>query len=111
MRGIERAALKAARLRRGLSQSRLSIIMGHEPNAAHRWETGEREPDTLADFKMLCDVLGVSADVLLGREKFPSARFLADVIREAEPTLEGDLPERIAGAIHQKLREMIGEAS
>lgn len=108
MPGLDTRALQRARLAKRLTQERLSEILDIEQPTYQRWETGLREPRSLAMLNTICNVLGVSADVLLGREKFPSARFLADVIRDVEPTLEGDLPERIAGAIHRHLRDMTG---
>ncbi|API59547.1 hypothetical protein BSL82_09660 [Tardibacter chloracetimidivorans] len=104
MAGLDRAAFRAARKRKRLSQQKLADILGVEQPAVQQWETGKSSPRTLDGLRQLCDVLGVSADVLLGREKFPSARFLADVIREAGTTDADEL----AGILHKRLLEMIG---
>ena len=108
MAGLDKAAFLAARQRKGLSQQRLADILRIERETVTEWESGRQGPKSVDKLRQLCDVLGVSADVLLGREKFPSTRFLADIIREAEPSLKGDLPERLADAIRGRLIEMIG---
>lgn len=110
MAGLDRTAFHAARQRKRLSQQRLADILGVERETVTTWESGTQGPKSVDRLRDLCDVLGVSADTLLGRQPLPSARFIADIIREAEPTLSDDLPDRLAEAIHKRLSEMMGVA-
>ena len=62
--------LKAARERRGLSQTDLAKLTGLQPSAVSHFETGNRAP-SFDNLKRLADALGVSIDYLLGRDKSP----------------------------------------
>ena len=59
--------LQQVRKAAGLSQEQLGELVGMSRQAVSKWETGQAAPDidTLA---LLCGVLGVSADALLGRD-------------------------------------------
>lgn len=104
MAGFDRAAFRSARERKGLSQQRLAEILDVERETITTWESGRQGTKSVDALRQLCDVLGVSADVLLGREKFPSARYIADIIREAGTTDADEL----ATIIYRRLAEMIG---
>lgn len=104
MAGLDKAAFLRARQRKGLSQQRLAEIMDVERETVTEWESGRQGPKSVDVLRRLCDVLGLSADVLLGREKFPSARFIAEVMKEADTA---DLDE-LARVVHKRLLEMIG---
>jgi transcriptional regulator with XRE-family HTH domain len=60
--------LKQLRTERQLTQGRLSELIGVSVRVYHRWENGDATPhlDTLVK---IADVLGVSADALLGRSE------------------------------------------
>ena len=62
--------LQQVRRAAGLSQEQLGELIGMSRQAVSKWETAQAAPDveTLA---LLCGVLGVSADELLGREPPP----------------------------------------
>lgn len=62
--------LKAARERRGLSQTDLAKLTGLQPSAVSHFETGNRAP-SFDNLKRLADALGVSIDYLLGRSASP----------------------------------------
>src|SRR3546814_11373643 len=84
MATLNRTAFKAARLARGLTQERLAELLKVDPVTVQGWESGRRQaPQTLGKLFELCDVLGLSADVLLGRTPMPSARFIAAIHRAA----------------------------
>ena len=104
MASLDTVALKAARKRKDLSQQRVADILEIEQPTVQQWESGKSEPRTLAMLITLCDVLGLSADVLLGRPPLPSARFIADIIREAGAVG----PDELAEIIHKRLSEMMG---
>ena len=59
--------LQQVRKAAGLSQEQLGELVGMSRQAVSKWETDQSAPDidTLA---LLCGVLGVSADALLGRD-------------------------------------------
>lgn len=59
--------LQQVRKAAGLSQEQLGELVGMSRQAVSKWETDQAAPDidTLA---LLCGVLGVSADALLGRD-------------------------------------------
>ena len=57
--------LKAARLRKGLSQQEVADLVGVAKSTYSMWETGNREPN-LIRIKTLTKVLDVSGDELLG---------------------------------------------
>ncbi len=57
--------LKAARIRKGLSQQEVADLVGVAKSTYSMWETGNREPN-LMRIKTLTKVLDVSGDELLG---------------------------------------------
>lgn len=57
--------LKAARLKKGLSQQEVADLVGVAKSTYSMWETGNREPN-LMRIKTLTKVLDVSGDELLG---------------------------------------------
>ena len=57
--------LKDIREGKGLSQSEVSKALGMPRNAFTNYEAGIREP-SLDNLKLICQVLDVSADYLLG---------------------------------------------
>ena len=57
--------LKAARMRKGLSQQEVADLVGVAKSTYSMWETGNREPN-LMRIKTLTKVLDVSGDELLG---------------------------------------------
>lgn len=57
--------LKEIRESKGLSQSEVSKALGLSRNAFTNYETGIREP-SLDTLKLICQILEVSADYLLG---------------------------------------------
>ena len=59
--------LKELRLEAGLSITALAKKVGVSPTCACYWEKGKRKPD-YEQLRRLCEVLNVSADVLLGLE-------------------------------------------
>lgn len=60
--------LRAARERKGLSQSDLASRSGLQPSAVSHFETGRRSP-SFENLRALADALGVSADYLVGRQE------------------------------------------
>lgn len=60
------ARLKLARFSAGLNVEQLAKLVGYDATLVLRWEQGDREPG-LAQLDSLCNVLGESADWLLGR--------------------------------------------
>lgn len=57
--------LKELRMQNGLTQGELGAYLGYGFTAIANYESGRNEP-SLRDFMRLCEVLGVSADYLLG---------------------------------------------
>lgn len=57
--------LKAARLKKGLSQQEVADLVGVAKSTYSMWETGNREPN-LMRIKALTRVLDVTGDELLG---------------------------------------------
>ena len=57
--------IRQFRLEAGLNQPQLAKQIGVSKNAITNWEAGRSRPD-LATFKVLCQVLGITADALLG---------------------------------------------
>lgn len=73
--------LQQVRKAAGLSQEQLAELVGMSRQAVSKWETDQAAPD-VDKLALLCGVLGVSADELLGREVPPG--------REGQgPNLEG----------------------
>jgi len=62
--------LRKAREDSGLTQAELAQKVGAYQSKYRNWESDINEPD-FATFNKLCDVLGVSADWLLGRDQKP----------------------------------------
>lgn len=62
--------LQQVRRAAGLSQEQLGELIGMSRQAVSKWETGQAAPD-IGTLALLCGVLGVSADELLGREAPP----------------------------------------
>jgi len=61
--------IKKARQAKGLSQAELAKIMGESSgNVIFTWEKGTGKPD-YEKIALLCDVLEVSADDIIGRKK------------------------------------------
>ena len=60
--------IKAARLAKGLTQVQLADKLNVTQKYLSRWETGERVP-ALESIKILCEVLEISADYLIGIKK------------------------------------------
>ncbi len=58
--------LRMQRNANGLSREDLAQMLGTSRTVIANWETGRREP-SLAGIVRLCNLLGVSADYLLGR--------------------------------------------
>lgn len=69
------ARLQQIRKAAGLSQEQLGALIGMSRQAVSKWETDQAAPDA-ATLALLCGVLGVSADELLGLEApaHPSAQ-------------------------------------
>jgi transcriptional regulator with XRE-family HTH domain len=61
--------LKQIRAFRGVTQARLAEAVGITDRACRRYEAGENEP-TLSVLEAMADFFGVSADYLLGRDKY-----------------------------------------
>ena len=59
--------LQQVRKAAGLSQEQLAGLVGMSRQAVSKWETDQAAPD-IGTLALLCGVLGVSADELLGRE-------------------------------------------
>lgn len=62
--------LQQVRKAAGLSQEQLGELVGMSRQAVSKWETDQAAPD-IDKLALLCGVLGVSADELLGREAPP----------------------------------------
>lgn len=62
--------LQQVRRAAGLSQEQLGELIGMSRQAVSKWETDQAAPD-IATLALLCGVLGVSADELLGQEAPP----------------------------------------
>lgn len=58
--------LRKYRQANGLTQTALGKMLHYGPTAIANYESGRNEP-SLADLSNLADILGVSADLLLGR--------------------------------------------
>ena len=65
--------IRELRKKNGLSQSRLANAVGVEANTISRWENNKIEASHVYVVK-LANVLGTSADYLLGRESIPDAQ-------------------------------------
>ena len=64
--GVNTLDIRLWRKKIGITQERLSELVGVHVNTVIRWEAGLREPRT-SEIKKLCEVLGVSeADLLRG---------------------------------------------
>ncbi len=59
--------LQQVRKAAGLSQEQLGELVGMSRQAVSKWETDQATPD-IDKLALLCGVLGVSADALLGRD-------------------------------------------
>ena len=59
--------LQQVRKAAGLSQEQLGELVGMSRQAVSKWETDQAAPD-IDQLALLCGVLGVSADALLGRD-------------------------------------------
>lgn len=99
--------LKAARERRGLSQSELASRSGLQPSAISHFETGNRSP-SFENLKKLSDALNVTTDYLLGRSEQPdsSGPTASKLFRHAENISAEDLEflEGMAAKLAQKSR-------
>lgn len=62
--------LQQVRKAAGLSQEQLGELVGMSRQAVSKWETDQAAPD-VGTLALLCGVLGVSADELLGRDAPP----------------------------------------
>ena len=60
--------IKEARIKSGISQGAMAMQMGYNRSAICDWETRGKEPSFDVLLK-ICDILNVSADYLLGRDK------------------------------------------
>jgi transcriptional regulator with XRE-family HTH domain len=60
--------IRKTRLRYGMSQAELSRRIGVSLNTMNKIEAGETPDPRASRIKAIADVLGVSADYLLGRE-------------------------------------------
>ncbi len=102
--------LKAARERRGLSQSELASRSGLQPSAISHFETGNRSP-SFENLKKLSDALNVTTDYLLGRAEQPesSGPTASKLFRHAENISAEDLEtlQQIAEKFAQKNRGKI----
>ena len=76
-----------ARKARGMTQEELAARLSISRQAVSKWETGESLPD-LYKLASLADELGVSTDVLCGRE--PSSRGETPAETAAEETANGE---------------------
>ena len=65
--------LQQVRKAAGLSQEQLAELVGMSRQAVSKWETDQAAPD-IDKLALLCGVLGVSADELLGRAAPAQAR-------------------------------------
>lgn len=72
--------LQQVRKAAGLSQEQLAELVGMSRQAVSKWETDQAAPD-VDKLALLCGVLGVSADELLGREAPPQRGGLEDCVR------------------------------
>lgn len=61
--------LKQLRLLHGYTQQYMANYIGLSLNAYQKYEQGAREP-SLDTFILIADIFNVSADYLLGRDKF-----------------------------------------
>jgi len=64
--------IRRARLRYGMSQAELARRIKVSLNTMNKIEAGETPDPRASRIKAIADVLGVSADYLLGREDEPS---------------------------------------
>jgi transcriptional regulator with XRE-family HTH domain len=60
--------LQSTRKERKITQTRLADMLGVNPRVYNRWERGTAVPQ-LDTIVKIADILGVSLDVLVGREK------------------------------------------
>ena len=65
---LDRNCLRMARLRLRLSQESLGKAIGQDQSYVSKLERGELTEITITTLERLADVLGVSADTLLGRK-------------------------------------------
>jgi transcriptional regulator with XRE-family HTH domain len=103
---LDSAVMKAARKARGLTQERVAELLGHDQPTIQRWERGTRTPGTLDDLVALCDVLGVSADALLGRQPVPSLAWFERTIEKA--FTKGGNPKDLAEHLRSELLKLAG---
>lgn len=68
---------KETRIKRGISQGAMADEMGYNRSAVCDWETRGKEPSFDVLLK-ICDILNVSADYLLGRDK-KQTKYLSNV--------------------------------
>ena len=61
--------LKELRKDKNLTQKNIAQALNVTVATVSHWECGYQEP-SLKDFSQLCDLLEVSADVLLGRKEY-----------------------------------------
>lgn len=59
--------IKKLRIEAGLTITKFAKNVGVSPTCACYWEKGKRKPD-YEQLRRLCEVLGVSGDLLLGLE-------------------------------------------
>ena len=86
----------------GFTQEELANRLGVTPQALSKWEKGASSPD-LEMLISLCDILGVSADYLVGKMHFPKVlELLEHEIREKE---QASITERIEAVAKQLERE------
>lgn len=61
-------AMRAAREKAGLTMYKLAKLAGIKQSTISAWETGRTVP-TAYNLVIVCDVLGISLDEYIGREK------------------------------------------
>lgn len=113
MAALDKTVFKAARKARGLTQEALAEKLNVAGPTVQRYENGTRSPTTIARLVDLCDVLGVSADALLGRQPVPSAHFLTALIEEVLAARGPDAPPSelsadLGKALNKRLSELAG---
>ena len=77
--------LQQVRKAAGLSQEQLAELVGMSRQAVSKWETDQAAPD-IDKLALLCGVLGVSADELLGREAPPRTSAWRNAFESTPPS-------------------------
>lgn len=81
--------LSRIRKEKGLTQEDIAKKIVISPQAVSKWENDVSSPDILV-LSSLADILGVSVDVLLGREDFKAEDIKGEKVEQEEKTVEED---------------------